>query len=187
MLIAAASARRSILPNFETIGYQPDEASWRSIKMGMKRDLRVRRPGPNVPIPSWRNPVRYLEATFRETEPVYDSFTSFLHDGVWTSSGGSYRLAEKFGFGLVRAASLVDPSLDPVLAKAGIAVIANLHGIERTPAITSCVNGIILKLGFDLCAHFGSKCPPSERALASKRAFYAWTDELRAREDSERG
>ncbi|WP_137935171.1 hypothetical protein [Mesorhizobium comanense] len=105
MFIAAARARRSILRNFETIGYEPDEATWRSIKMGVKRDLQARKLRPNVPIPSRRNPIRYLKAMFRETGSIYNTLVSFLHDGTWTSSGGSFRLAEQLGFDLVHEAN----------------------------------------------------------------------------------
>lgn len=104
MFIAAARARKSILRNFETIGYEPDEAGWRSIRMGVKRDLQARRLRPNVPIPSRRNPIKYLNAVYRETGSIRDTVVSFLHDGAWTSSGGSFRLAEQLGFDLLREA-----------------------------------------------------------------------------------
>lgn len=104
MFIAAARARKSILRNFEAIGYEPDETAWRSIRMGIKRDLQARRLRPNVPMPPRRNPVRYLKAMFRETGSLYASLASFLHDGAWTSSGGSFRLAEQLGFDLVHEA-----------------------------------------------------------------------------------
>ncbi|MCZ8547905.1 hypothetical protein OOJ09_27315 [Mesorhizobium qingshengii] len=105
MFIAAARARKLILRNLEAIGYEPDEAAWRSIRMGVKRDLQAHRLRPNVPIPSRRNPVRYLKAMFRETGSIYDTLVSFLHDGTWTSSGGSFRLAEQLGFDLVHEAN----------------------------------------------------------------------------------
>jgi len=101
MFIAAARARKSILRNFATIGYEPDEAAWRSIRIGVKRDLQARRLRPNVPIPSRRNPIKYLNAVYRETGSIRDTFVSFLHDGAWTSSGGSFRLAEQIGFDLL--------------------------------------------------------------------------------------
>ncbi|WP_256753993.1 hypothetical protein [Mesorhizobium sp. Mes31] len=104
MFIAAARARKSILRNFATIGYEPDEAAWRSIRMGVKRDLQARRLRPNVPIPSRRKPIKYLNAVYRETGSIRDTFVSFLHDGAWTSSGGSFRLAEQIGFDLLHEA-----------------------------------------------------------------------------------
>jgi hypothetical protein len=104
MFIAAARARRSILHNFAIIGYEPGETAWRSIKMGIKRDLQARRLRPNVPVPSRRNPLRYLTAVFRETRSVRQTFNSFLHDGAWTSSGGSFLLAEQLGFDLLHEA-----------------------------------------------------------------------------------
>lgn len=104
MFIAAARARRSILQNFATIGYEAHETAWRSIRMGVKRDIQARRLRPNVPVPSRRNPFRYFTAVFRETRSVRDTFYSFLHDGAWTSSGGSFLLAEQLGFDLLREA-----------------------------------------------------------------------------------
>lgn len=104
MFIAAARARKSILRNFQTIGYEPDDAAWRSIRMGVKRDLQARRLRPNVPIPSRRNPIKYLNAVYRETGSIRDTFVSFLHDGAWTSSGGSFRLAEQVGVDLLHEA-----------------------------------------------------------------------------------
>lgn len=104
MFIAAARARRSILHNFAIIGYEPDETAWRSIRMGIKRDLQARRLRPNVPVPSRRNPLRYLNAVFQETRSVRDTFNAFLHDGAWTSSGGSFLLAEQVGFDLLHEA-----------------------------------------------------------------------------------
>ncbi len=105
MFIAAARARKLILYNFQLIGYEPDEAAWLSIRMGVKRDLQARRLRPNAPIPSRRNPLRYLGAMLRETGSIFRAIGSFLHDGAWTSSGGSFRLAEELGFNLVQEAA----------------------------------------------------------------------------------
>ena len=102
MFIAAARARKLIQYNFRLIGYEPDEAAWLSIRMGIKRDLQARKLRPNAPIPSRRNPLRYLGAMFRETGSIYRTLISYLHDGAWTSSGGSFRLAEELGFDLVQ-------------------------------------------------------------------------------------
>lgn len=87
--------------------------------------------------------------------------------------------------------TLVDPTWDPVLAKAGFPFLANWDGIESTPAITPRANGVIrqgdFKAGTDLYAHFGIRWPERARTLAFNRAFNAWTDELRARENPVRG
>jgi hypothetical protein len=87
--------------------------------------------------------------------------------------------------------TLVDPTWDPVLGKAGFPVLANWDGIEPTPAITPRANVVIrqgdFKAGTDLYAQFGIRWPQRSRTLAFNRAFNAWTDELRGRENSVKG
>ena len=87
--------------NFEVINYQPAAESWRSIKMGIKRDLQAQVLRPNVPVPSRRKTLEYLAVMRRETGSLAKALTSLVHDGAWTSSGGSFRLAELIGFDLV--------------------------------------------------------------------------------------
>lgn len=101
MFTAATHARRAILRNFERILYKPDPTSWRSIKMGVKRDLQAQFLRPNVPVPSRRNIFRYLGVMRKETGSFARALASLLNDGAWTSSGGSFRLAEEVGFDLV--------------------------------------------------------------------------------------
>ncbi|MER9953087.1 hypothetical protein [Mesorhizobium sp. M0047] len=105
MFAAAAHARRAILRNFDLIGYEPDPVAWRSIKMGVKRDLQAQLLRPNTPIPPRRNLPRYLRAIHNETGSLAKAIVSSVHDGAWTSSGGSFRLAEELGFDLVSEAN----------------------------------------------------------------------------------
>ncbi len=87
--------------------------------------------------------------------------------------------------------TLVDPTWDPVLGKAGFPFLANWDGIQPTPAITPRANVAIrqgdFKAGTDLYAQFGIRWPQRSRTLAFNRAFNAWTDELRGRENSVKG
>ena len=104
MFAAATRARRAILRNFELIDYKPDDDTWRSIKMGIKRDLQAQVLRPNVPVPPRRNIFTYLGVMQRETGSLAKAFASLFHDGAWTSSGGSFRLAEELEFDLVSEA-----------------------------------------------------------------------------------
>lgn len=97
LILEAARARRAIARTFSDIGYQPDQAAVRAIRMGVKRDLQARRLRPNVPVPSRRDPMKFLRTMHRETGSVTQALLALLHDGSWTSSGGSFRLAERIG------------------------------------------------------------------------------------------
>lgn len=86
---------------------------------------------------------------------------------------------------------LVDPTWDLVLGKTGFPVLANWNGVDPTLAITPRAKVIMrqgdIKAGTDLYAYFGFKWPERKRTLAFNRGFNAWTDELRARENSAKG
>ena len=97
-------AQRAILRNFETIEYQPDPEAWRSIKMGIKRDLQAQVLRPNVSVPPRRHTLKYLGVMRRETGSLAKALASLVHDGAWTSSGGSFRLAEDLEFDVVAEA-----------------------------------------------------------------------------------
>ncbi len=104
MFAAATHARRAIQRNFDLINYTPNPDDWRSIKMGIKRDLQAQVLRPNVPVPPRRQTLRYLDVMRRETGSVTKALVSLVHDGAWTSSGGSFRLAEELGYDLVQEA-----------------------------------------------------------------------------------
>ncbi len=101
MFAAAMRAQRAILRNFETIAYNPTPESWRAIKKGIKRDLQAQYLRPNVPIPPRRQILTYLAAMRQETGSARKALASLFHDGTWTSSGGSFRLAEELEFDLL--------------------------------------------------------------------------------------
>ncbi|TIX93134.1 hypothetical protein [Rhizobium sp. P44RR-XXIV] len=104
MFIAAARARKSILSNFQAIGYEPAGPAWRSISMAVKRDLQAQRLRPNVAVPPRRNLIKYLDVMFRETGSLRQTLSSLLHSGTWTSSGGSFKLADVLAFDFLHEA-----------------------------------------------------------------------------------
>ncbi|ODT74928.1 MAG: hypothetical protein ABS76_35650 [Pelagibacterium sp. SCN 64-44] len=97
LFIEAARARAAIAQTYNSIELAPTAEAWRSIKMGIKRDLQARRLRPNVPVPSRRRPLEFLRVMHRETGSLPQAVMSLFHDGSWTSSGGSFRLAEEVG------------------------------------------------------------------------------------------
>lgn len=94
MFLDALLARRAIARTFANISYWPSETIWREIKKGIYRDLQSRRLRPDVPIQPRRQICRYVSQMTRETGSSYQGLSSLLFDGAWTSSGGSFRLAE---------------------------------------------------------------------------------------------
>lgn len=101
MFTAAKRARKAILRNFELIDYRPSPEAWQSIKMGIKRDLQAQILRPNVPVPPRRQILKYLRIVRSETGSFARALASLFRDGAWTSSGGSFRLAEEIEFDLV--------------------------------------------------------------------------------------
>lgn len=104
MFLEATLARREIARRFAMLNYAVDETGWRSLMMGIKRDLQAKRLRPNVPLPARRQLLFYLAAMYRETGSLGQALASLLHDGAWTSSGGSFRLAQALGIDLHRQA-----------------------------------------------------------------------------------
>ncbi|WP_247648087.1 lytic murein transglycosylase [Pannonibacter phragmitetus] len=98
MFKEATRACEALARNFHLAGYEPDEETWRNLKKGVKRDLQARRLRPNVAVPPRRNIVAYLGTMRRETGSTLRALHSLFHDGSWTSSGGSFLLAERLGF-----------------------------------------------------------------------------------------
>lgn len=97
LFIQAATARGRIAQTYRDIGVSPSSACWRAIAMGVKRDLQARRMRPNVPVPSRRQPLAFIKVMRQETGSLVSAVSALLHDGSWTSSGGSFRLAEELG------------------------------------------------------------------------------------------
>lgn len=108
LFIEAAQARSAIRHTYSQAGLDFDSNTDRILRMGIKRDLQARRLRPNVPVPSRREPLRFIRVMRAETGSLTTAIGALLHDGSWTSSGGSFRLAETIGTDM---ASLCDTAL----------------------------------------------------------------------------
>lgn len=109
MFKKASDACDMLARNFQLAGYEPGESTWRDLRKGVKRDLQARGLRPNVSVPSRRHIFAYLRTMWRETGSVTQTVQSYLHDGSWTSSGGSFLLAERLGYDLP---AMIAESLD---------------------------------------------------------------------------
>lgn len=97
MFLEAALARRELARHLTSLNYSIDPTAWSKLCMAIKRDLQAKRLRPNVPIPPRRNPIAFLKIMQRETGSITRALAALVHDGPWTSSGGSFRLAEQIG------------------------------------------------------------------------------------------
>lgn len=97
MFLEAAQARREVARNFARLNYQISQQNWQSVRMGVKRDLQARKLRPNVAIPPRRHILSFIRTIRAETGSLTKAISSILHDGPWTSSGGSFRLADAIG------------------------------------------------------------------------------------------
>lgn len=83
-----------ILGGLSRVGIQITPELEEEINMSVHRDLQARRLPPNVKIPSRRNVFAYLKTMYQARGSVYDAIHSLMAPGGWTSSGGSFKLAE---------------------------------------------------------------------------------------------
>lgn len=97
MFFEAAIARRELARHLNTLNYSIDGHIWSQLCMAIKRDIQAKRLRPNVSVPPRSNPVAFLKTMTRETNSVAKALVALAHDGPWTSSGGSFRLAEEVG------------------------------------------------------------------------------------------
>lgn len=97
MFLEAALARRELARHLTSLNYSVDPTAWSKLCMAIKRDLQAKRLRPNVPIPPRRNPIAFLKIMQQETGSITKALAALVHDGPWTSSGGSFRLAEQIG------------------------------------------------------------------------------------------
>ncbi len=70
------------------------------ISMGLFRDIQAQRIPPNVKVPSRKKPFEYLKTVYQNTNSLKIPLVSFFSPGSWTSSGGSFKLAEESGYDL---------------------------------------------------------------------------------------
>ncbi|WP_422367489.1 hypothetical protein [Pelagibius sp.] len=101
MFKKAAHARREIARTFESLSIVPGPETKRAIRLSVKRDLQAQKLRPNVPVPPRRKLFAYLRTMHLETGSWYRALTSLLHSGSWTSSGGSFRLADLLGVSMI--------------------------------------------------------------------------------------
>lgn len=97
MFIERIRARRAIESNFAAIGYRPGAETWQELNLAVARDIQARQLPPNVPVPSRRRPVSFVSTVYGATGSARVALTALFRAGSWTSSGGSFRLAEAIG------------------------------------------------------------------------------------------
>ncbi len=97
MFIERIRARRAIERRFAAIGYRPSAESWHQLHLAVARDIQARQLPPNVPVPSRRRALSFISTIYRATGSLPGAIGALFHAGSWTSSGGSFRLAEAIG------------------------------------------------------------------------------------------
>lgn len=70
----------------------------RQAELGVKRDIQAQRLSPNIRVPPRRRPIKYLQTMRKQLGSWPRAARSFLSPGSWTSSGGSFKLAEDAGY-----------------------------------------------------------------------------------------
>lgn len=74
----------------------------KALRTRIYRDIQAQRIPPNVQMPTRRNPVDYLLQARQVLGSWPIAFSSYLSPSAWTSSGGSFKLAEEIlGYNLV--------------------------------------------------------------------------------------
>ena len=80
---------------------KPSQRLEREINLGVCRDIQAQRLPPNTAVPSrLRHPVEYLKLMHSLTGDTLTTLSSYLTAGSWTSSGGSFKLAENHNIDL---------------------------------------------------------------------------------------
>ncbi|MDG5469355.1 hypothetical protein P9J64_13585 [Deltaproteobacteria bacterium IMCC39524] len=72
----------------------------KEIRLGLKRDLQAQKIPPNTPVPRRKNIIKYLCVVSKASGSPIHAFKSLLSPGSWTSSGGSFKLAEDCGYNI---------------------------------------------------------------------------------------
>lgn len=91
----------TILEGLGSVGIEVDEILASEVEMAVHRDIQARRLPPNLRIPSRRNMIAYFQTIYNATGSAALAIQAFLSPGSWTSSGGTFKLAEdnKFEIG----------------------------------------------------------------------------------------
>ena len=73
----------------------------KEVLMSVKRDLQAKRIPPNARIPSrLQHPFGYVKKSHENGLRWFDAARSYFAPGSWTSSGGSFKLAEDAGYNI---------------------------------------------------------------------------------------
>ncbi|MBT4174530.1 hypothetical protein HOC80_02815 [archaeon] len=72
----------------------------KEVEMAVMRDIQAQRLPPNVQVPSRRQVLQYLDIMQQNTGSLNLAIRSWLSSGSWTTSGGSFKLAEDAGWRL---------------------------------------------------------------------------------------
>ncbi len=74
----------------------------REIIMSIERDIQAQRLPPNIKVPSRKKPLAYLKVVHDNIGSWSLAIRSYLVSGSWTSSGGSFKLAEESGYDIAK-------------------------------------------------------------------------------------
>lgn len=72
----------------------------KEVELGVFRDIQAQRLPPNVKVPARRDILNYLK-TVKEFVGLKNAIMSLRSPGSWTSSGGSFKLAEDSGYNIL--------------------------------------------------------------------------------------
>ncbi len=97
------------------------------IIMAITRDIQAKRLPPNTPVPSRRKSIDYLKTLYSATNNLKVAIASLLIDGAWTSSGGSFKLAEDNNYDIVE---ILKQKQNPCFLEIG----AGYAGFKSKPA-----------------------------------------------------
>lgn len=162
MFIEAALARQELARHLSMLNYEIDADAWKKLCMAVKRDLQAKRLRPNVPVPARTNPLAFFTAMRRETGSVSKAIAAYLHDGPWTSSGGSFRLAQQLGVDLQQEAEgFVAQKKSFRFLEIGAAWAGYRNGLSRQTGIDIASLGDCFgdQLGQSVFLHFTNLTP----------------------------
>lgn len=94
MFFQRMHANRHIMQNYEALGVTLTDAMERDIKLAVSRDLQAQILPPNTAVPPRRKVLSYLKTVKAATGSWRKALYSLAFGGAWTSTGGSFRVAE---------------------------------------------------------------------------------------------
>ncbi len=128
------------------------------LEMGVERDIQAQRIPPNVKVPSRRNIPVYLKTMYGIRKSLPFAFKSLFSSGSWTSSGGSFKLAEDNGMlidELLGKIAIENDQANLLEVGAGYAGLYGKESQEYTPrGIGKLMKKFGSQLGITVNAHF---------------------------------